>query len=421
MRGIFLLGVILLLLLWGIRTHFLLVLAYVWASIFTPQHVAYSVIKSIPISLILAVFAFWGFINLKKTDYIRWRAQSIIAGLLAIWMTLTLLWAVVPEAAYIKWDWAIKSIAFTVIIPHFIRSRQDFEAFIWTILISGMAHCIPFGIKVVLSGGGYGMPLGLVAGNSGYGEGSTLAMFSVSLIPMALYLYLHQTLLPQLRLVKWMLVTFIIFLLLTAIGTYARTALVCLVLLAVCLVYYGNRRIASIVLIFILAAVAYPFIGADWLERMSSISNDSEASAMGRIAVWKWVMEYVANHPWGGSFEMYRTNTYSMELSDGSFLHVAGKAFHSIYFEVLGEGGILGFLMFVALAACTLMAFIRHKKMLSLTGEYWLNDAGRYLLISTLVFLVGGMFIGVVFQSYFYYLAALSASYKNMEVKYART
>lgn len=420
MRGIFLLGVILLLLLWGFRAPILFVLAYVWASIFTPQHVAYSIIKSIPISLIFAVLAIGAFFALKKVDHVRWRAQSIITGLLAVWMTVTLLWAVAPAGAYYKWDWAIKSIAFTVIIPHFLRDRQDFEAFIWTILAAGMAHCIPFGAKVILSGGGYGMPLGLVAGNSGYGEGSTLAMFSVSLIPMAVYLFLHQTLLPQKRLAKWMLGSFVVFLLLTAIGTYARTALVCLAVLAACFVFYGKRRLLSILLITLLAAIAYQFIDAGWLERMSSINDDSETSAMGRVAVWKWVMEYVASHPWGGSFDMYRINTYSMELPDGSILQVEGKAFHSIYFEMLGEGGVPGFLMYAALIGLTLFAFMRHGKVLAATGEPWLGDAGRYLLIATLVFLAGGAFIGVAFQSYFYYLAALSAAYTNLGTKYAR-
>jgi len=421
MRGIFLLGVILLLLLWGFRAPILFVLAYVWASIFTPQHVAYSIIKSIPISLIFAVLAIGAFFMLKKVEYIRWRPQSIITGLLAAWMTLTLVWAVVPGPAFEKWDWAIKSIAFTVIIPHFLRDRQDFEAFIWTILAAGMAHCIPFGAKVILSGGGYGMPLGLVAGNSGYGEGSTLAMFSVSLIPMAMYLYLHQTLLPQRRLAKWMLGSFVVFLLLTAIGTYARTALVCLAVLAACFIYYGKRRLLSVVLVLVLAGVVYPFIDAGWLDRMSSINDDSEISAMGRVAVWKWVLEYVATHPWGGSFEMYRINTYSMQLPDGSFLQVEGKAFHSIYFEMLGEGGVPGFAMFLALIGLTIFAFMRHSKVLGVTGEIWLGDAGRYLLIATLVFLAGGAFIGVAFQSYFYYLAALSAAYANLGVKHART
>lgn len=420
MRDILLLGVILLLLIWGFRTPFLFVLAYVWASIFTPQKVAYSVVSSIPISLIFGALAFGAFFILKKADHIRWRPQSIISGLLVVWMTVTLLWAVAPEGAYFKWDWAIKSIAFTVIIPHFIRERKDFEAFVWTILVAGMAHCIPFGVKVLLSGGGYGRSLGLVAGNTGYGEGSTLAMFSVSLIPMAVYLYFHQTLLPQRRLVQGMLGAFVVFLLMTAIGTYARTALVCLAVLSVCFVYYGKRRVLSITIVLVLAAIAYQFIDVNWLDRMSSINDDSEASAMGRVAVWMWVLEYVAAHPWGGSFDMYRINSYAMTLPDGSVLQVEGKAFHSIYFEMLGEGGVPGFLMYAALIGLTLFAFMRHGKVLATTGEHWLGDAGRYLLIATLVFLAGGAFIGVAFQSYFYYLAALSAAYANLGTKYAR-
>jgi O-antigen ligase len=217
-----------------------------------------------------------------------------------------------------------------------------------------------------------------------------------------------------------MLGSFVVFLLLTAIGTYARTALVCLAVLATCFVYYGKRRLLSVLLVIILAAIAYPFIDSGWLERMSSINDDSETSAMGRVAVWKWVMEYVATHPWGGSFDMYRINTYAMELPDGSVLQVAGKAFHSIYFEMLGEGGVPGFLMYAALIALTLFSFMRHGKVLAATGESWLGDAGRYLLICTLVFLAGGAFIGVAFQSYFYYLAALSAAYTNLGTKYAR-
>ncbi|MBS0493913.1 MAG: putative O-glycosylation ligase, exosortase A system-associated [Proteobacteria bacterium] len=421
MRGVFLLGVISLVILWGFRAPILFVLGYVWASIFTPQRVAYSIVTSIPISLIFALFSFAAFFLLKKENYIRWRTQSIMSGLLAVWMTVSLLWAVVPESAYIKWDWAVKSIVFTVIIPHFIRGKKEFEAFLWTILIPGMAHCIAFGAKVFLSGGGYGIPLGLVGGNTGYGEGSTLAMFSVSLIPVAAYLFFHQTLLPQKNMTRWMLGSFIVLLLLAGIGTYARTAAVCLVVLVVCLIYYSKRKLLGVLSILLFAAVVYPFIDVSWIERMATIDSGSDASAMGRVAVWKWVIEYIAIHPLGGSFDMYRINSYTMDLSDGSILHVTAKAFHSIYFEVLGEGGIPGILIFIVLILTTLAAFMRHREILTTTGEAWLSDAGRYLLMSTLVYLAGGAFIGIAFQSYFYYLAALSAAYINLGVKYART
>lgn len=419
MRGVFLLGVILLVISWGFRTPILFVLGYVWASIFTPQLVAYSVVTSIPISFILAALAFGGFLLLPKVDHIQWRAQSIVTGIFVVWMTITLWWAVVPDEAYSKWDWAIKSMAFTIIIPHFIGGRREFEAFLWTILLSGMAHCIPFGLKMVLSGGGYDMPLGLVESNSGYGEGSTLAMFSVSLIPISIYLYLHQTLFMQKRLIQRALGVFIVILVLASVGTYARTAVVCLLVLALCLIYYSKRRLLGVFFVISLAVLVYPFIETGWVERMSTIDSGTDASAMGRVAVWKWVIEYILMHPLGGSFDMYRINNYSMSLADGSVLHVANKAFHSIYFEVLGEGGIPGFLMFIALIALTLSAFMRYKKVLLATGEVWMADAGRYLLIAALIYLCGGAFIGVAFQSYFYYLVALSAAYMNLGARYA--
>lgn len=420
MRGIFLLAVVSFFLILGFSSPIIFVLGYVWASIFTPQLVAYSIIPSIPISFIFALLAFSAFLMLKRVEYIRWRAQSVVTGIFSVWMTVTLLWAVAPDAAYYKWDWAVKSIAFTIIIPFFIRDKKDLEVFIWTILISGMAHCIVFGVKVVLSGGGYGIPLGLVGNNTGFGESSTLAMFSVSLIPMAMYLYFNQTLVRKRRLIKLLLGVFVVFLLLTSIGTYARTAVVCLVTLAAALIYYGKRRLLSVMLVIVMAGVIYPFIDADWVARMSSINSGVDTSAMGRIAVWRWVIEYVISHPLGGSFEMYRINEYSMLLSDGSILHIDRKAYHNIFMEVLGEGGIPGFVMFLVLAGLTLAAFMRHKKVLQNTGERWLGDVGRYLLICTLVYLIGGLFIGVAFQSYFYYLVALSAAYINLGVKYGR-
>jgi putative inorganic carbon (HCO3(-)) transporter len=175
-----------------------------------------------------------------------------------------------------------------------------------------------------------------------------------------------------------------------------------------------------LLIIVALSIIAVPFIDVDWLERMYTINDDTEVSAMGRVAVWLWVIEYIATHPWGGSFDMFLINSYSMMLQDGTELTVMGKAFHSIYFEMLGEGGVPGFLMYAALIALTLSAFMRHKKVVLATKEKWLGDAGRYLLIATLVFLAGGAFIGVAFQSYFYYLVALSAAYLNLEKQYAR-
>jgi probable O-glycosylation ligase (exosortase A-associated) len=364
--------------------------------------------------LVFGILALFGFMLIKKPVHIKWRAQSIITGILVVWMTLTLAWAVAPQSALIKWDWAIKSLVFTIIIPHFLQSRRDFEAFIWTIVSSGMAHCISFGAKVILSGGGYGISLGLIGGNSGYAESSTLAMFAVSIVPMCIYLYLHQTIIPYRRLAKLMLVAFIMLALATAIGTYARTAFVCMAMLAISFIYFNKRKMRSVIFVLILGIVSYQFTTDGWLNRMSSIDDGTDSSAMGRVAVWKWVIEYVAQNPLGGSFTMYVINSYALELVDGSVIQVSGKAFHSVFFEMLGEGGVPGILLYLSLIGFSLHSFLKYRKLTPENDCGWLLDSGRYLLVSTLIFLAGGAFIGVAFQSYFYYLAALSAAYLNL-------
>ncbi|RJP64837.1 MAG: putative O-glycosylation ligase, exosortase A system-associated [Comamonadaceae bacterium] len=421
MRGILLMSVFLAILAMGFQAPFILVLGYVWVDIFTPQHIAYSIIRSVPVSLILGLCVFLSLFRMPKDEDIRLRAATVITAMFGVWMTMTLMWAEVPDAAMRKWDWAVKAVLFSCLIPYFLRSRTHIEAMLWTLVVSGIAHCIPFGIKVLVSGGGYGKPLGLIMGNAGLGEGSTLAMFAVMLVPMCLYLYKWQTLLPDAKWVRPMLIFFIVMALLTAIGTYARTGLISIGVLGLLLILRSRHKVAYLVIVLVAGFLLSLITSDEWAGRMGTIGDDTENSAMGRVAVWFWTLEYIATHPLGGSFEVYRINQTALELSDGSVLMVAGKAFHSIYFEVLGETGIPGIVMYLLIVLLTRNAFARVASMKTGPDDVWINDAARYLLFTLYIFLVGGAFIGIGFQSYFYYLAALAVGILNISGKLLRT
>lgn len=414
MRSLFITAVFLALIGMGFSAGFVFVLGYVWVDIFTPQLVAYSILPSVPVSLIMGALSFVAFLGLKDKFEVPLRFATVLTALFAIWMTLSLLWAAAPESAFDKWNWAIKNLLFSCLIPYFLRNRFQVEAFVWTVVISGMAHCLTFGAKVAISGGGYSMSLGLVSGNTGFGEGSTLAMFSVLLIPLCLYLYKWQTLIPNVRLAKLLLTGFIVAGILTSVGTFARTGLVCLGVLSLLLVLQSKNRIRILLSVVFLSVIGYQFAGEGWFNRMSTINDGTEESAMGRVAVWKWTLEYVSEHPWGGSFDMYRINDKAMQLEDGSVLQVRGKAFHSIYFETLGEGGWIGFALFALLILVTRRSFLMAKKNSLDGGVNWISGLGGYLLFSLYVFLAGGAFIGVAFQPVFYYLVALSVAVLNL-------
>lgn len=414
MRGIFLLSIYMAIIALGFNASFIFVLGYVWVDIFTPQHIAFSILSSIPVSLILGLCVFISFFRLPKDEWVKARAITWITLLFGLWMTATLFWAEVPGPALGKWDWAFKSVMFSSLVPFFLRSRVHIEAMLWTIVVSGIAHCIPFGIKVLLSGGGYGKPLGLIMGNSGYGEGSTLALISICLIPMCLYLYKNQTLVPNVRLAKVMLAGFIALALLTSIGTYARTGLISIGVLGLLLIMRSKAKLTYLAIVVVAGGLISLITSDAWLGRMGTIGDDSEDSAMGRVAVWQWTANYVLSHPMGGSFEVYRINETKLVLGDGSVLSVAGKAFHSIYFEILGETGIPGIVMYLSIVLLARSSFARIVKRAATGEDAWITEASRYLLFTLYVFLVGGAFIGIGFQSFFYYVAALSVAMLNL-------
>jgi probable O-glycosylation ligase (exosortase A-associated) len=419
MRSLFLSFVFLGLLGLGLRAPFVLVLGYVWVDLVTPQTISYMILNALPVSLIYGSIACAAAVMAPRDPAVRLRPTLLLLFVFAAWMTLSLTWAVLPDVATEKWGWAVKTVVFSCLVPYLIRTRVHLEALIWTMVLCGMAHAIPFGAKVVLSGGGYGKALGLASGNTGLGEGSTLAMFSTMLIPFCWFLWKHCSIVTPTRQVKVMLVAFGISAALTAVGTYARTGLIALAMLAAASIVYTKRKAALIVGVVVATAAASVFVADQWVERMGTIGNvGSEVSAMGRVAVWRWTLDYVASHPWGGSFGVYRINTFEMPLADGSVLTGSAKAFHSIYFEILGELGYPGLLLFMLIVLTTIRALMAVKKAAS---DDWTKDLATCTLVALLVYLASGAFIGVAFQPFLYYLASITVILQNLQSRLVMT
>jgi probable O-glycosylation ligase (exosortase A-associated) len=395
----------------GLRYPAVLGLGYMWVDITTPHLVAYSLISNLPASLIMGVAG----IAMLPTSFkhgIRpfFGAISVLIVLLAVWMSLTLLWAEVPDRAFQKWDVVIKTLAFCALMPLFFRTERHLEACIWVFVISGMFHCIPYAIKTALSGGGYGYAYGLTGGNSGFGEGSTLAMLAVMLLPLCQYLRTSQVLLGPKKVVNYMLLAFMLCCVLTAIGTFARTGLICLLVLGLMLLLGGKRKFRSIVLVAALALAIFYIASDAWMARMGSTTDSTEVSSMSRVAVWLWVWDYVNTNPWGGSFNMFMIGSYALSLTDGSTLQMSRKAFHSIYFEALGEGGFvaLGILLALWGKAFFMLRRLYHQGV-AVQNHKHIHFA-KHFAASLVIYLVGGNFIGVAFQSFSFMLIAMVAS-----------
>lgn len=411
MRSIVLTVFYLFFLVTGFSAAFVFALGYIWVDLFSPQQVSFSLLNRIPISMIMGVAAISSYLLFDRRDPPRLVFGLWLVLIWAIWITLTTLWAVVPVAAWDKWDWAIKTVVFAGFLPFIIRSRIQIEAMVLTIILSLSGTLIAGGVRTLFMGGGYQISLGLIPGNSGLAESSMLATASIAVIPLILYARKHTLLLARHPFVDWFCFGLIGAAILTSLGTFARTGIVVMATLALIMWAQSKRKVLYAALASIPGIVVLMALSGEWYARMTTISDfGSETSALGRIAVWLWTLDFAAAHPLGGGFAVYLINSFRLPIEGTTdFLEINARAFHSIYFEVLGEHGIVGFGIFATMICC-MFVYLRSVRRASrlVSEDTWLNELAKALTTSALVYLVGGAFVGIAFQPIFYYLFACS-------------
>ena len=422
MRDLFFIAILGLMFLMAFKRPFLFVLAYCYIDIVAPQRMSYFLLNSIPISMIFFALAFLGYVltDQKQDSCFTPRMAAIVALLFYCGYMTTQ--AFEPVAAATKWSWASKALFFAAFLPFTLHKRLRIEALVLIIVLCASSLIVTGGIKTALGGGGYGSLVLLVQDNSGLYEGSIISMVAIAIIPLILWLANHGTVFPPDWRVKAYAAALILACLLIPVGTEARTGLVCIGVLGVLLLRFSKRRFLYLVLIGTLGLSALPFLPSSFTERMNTIqSYDADESASTRLAVWGWTWDFVKQHPMGGGFDSYRLNKISYKIpvldKDGhatgesttTQVVDAGRAFHSSYFEMLGEHGFFGLIvwLFIHVGGVWRMEVLQrqyHKR--NRPEEAWVAPLALALQNFTIIYLVGSLFVGVAFQPFPYMVIA---------------
>lgn len=413
----------------GFSAAFAGALGFIWVDIVKPQNLAYSIIQGQPLSLIAALFMLSQFMLKDRKYPPRFGALLVLIAMFAVWVTLTTSMSTVPVRPWEKWDWAIKVLIFALLFPFVFRSRIQIEAFILVFIFSASTIFFSAGVKTLLGSGGYGTLAIPGAGNTGLSESSTLAMVCVMLVPLILFVMRHSIIFPR----NWFSICLFLGIIVTAlsavIGTAARTGVIAMGLLAVLAILKSKKKIwwISGLALIAIAVSTIDLSSTPWGARMSTIETyNQDSSALGRIAVWKWTLEYVGQHPFGGGFDAYAHNRIAAVTEDGTIHYypswqLAGKAFHSVYFEILGEQGIPGFLMYFSIIIITLLKLHKLKKRWrGHAGMAWMVGLADALTSSILVFLTGGAFVGIAYQPFIFYMISLTVAIDQYSVRAER-
>ncbi|AYJ86036.1 putative O-glycosylation ligase, exosortase A system-associated [Sphingomonas paeninsulae] len=420
MRDLAFVGFLLALIGMGFRRPFLFVLAYVYVDIVSPQRLTYILLNSVPISLILVSLAVgsWALFDDKRDT--RVTPRQVMLLMLLVYCGITTTQADFPLEAADKWSWVWKALAFAIFLPLTLRTRLRIESLVLFMVLSAASIIIVGGIKTAAGGGGYGSLNLMMDSNSGLYEGSILSTVAIAIIPLIAWLARYGTIyVPDWR-VRLFAAALIFACLLIPVGTQARTGLICIGVLGVTFLRQTKRRVLYLGGLAAVALVAIPMLPASFTTRMNTIQGyQADSSASTRIAVWQWTLGYVKDHPYGGGFEAYRQNKLRIvkhatvttgEQQDVSSIveYDQARAYHSAYFEMLGEQGYPGLVLWLVIHLSGLfrMEVLRTRYRKS-QEDGWIASLAIALQQGHLIYLIGSLFVGIAFQPFVYMLVGL--------------
>ena len=418
----------------GLRRPFLLILLYVYIDIVSPQRLTYFLLNSVPISLIAVAAAVGGWALFDDKVGLRVAPRQVLIVLLIGYCGLTTLSADFPIDAADKWEWVWKSLAFGAFLPFTLRTRLRIEALLLFMILSAATIIIVGGLKTVATrGGGYGELDLMVNNNSGMYEGSTISMVAIAILPVIWWFVRHGTVFAPDWRVRLFALALSFACLLIPIGTSTRTGLVCIGLIALLELRTVRRKLLYVAALATVGVAAVPFLPSAFTDRMSTIKTyQADESASTRIAVWGWTLDYVRQHPFGGGFYAFKGNKlrYELKAEGGKGAAAApervatdqARAWHSAYFEMLGEQGWPGLLLWLLIQLIGLVRMeVLRRRYRDPSGDLaWAGSLAAALQTAQLVYLLGSAFVGIASNPFIYMLVGAQIGLDTYLARHAR-
>lgn len=377
------------------------ILAWFWIGFMNPHRFAWGTIAEMSFAMIVGSVTLVAWFLSREQKWFPFTSVTILLALFSVWITWTTFFALVPDAAWMNWDRAIKILAMTFVTMAIMTSRERIHALIWVMVVSLGYFAVKGGIFTLLSGGEnhvFGPSKSFIADNN------QLAMALLMTLPLMRYLQLHSSV----RLVRYGLLAAMVLTVFSVIGSQSRGAFLALLAVGIAFMLKSRYRLQIGALALCIAVIGVWFVPEQWVERMETIPNYQEdASAMGRIHTWKFGYDIAKQHPLtGGGFNVSTNERLYLSMVPGeSRTH----SFHSVYFEVLGEHGFVGLTIFLLLGYFTWRTFGTVRKEAAEREDLqWASDLASMGQVSLIAYFTAGTFLNLAFFDLYYAIIALA-------------
>lgn len=374
-------------------------LVYSWLAFMRPQDMAWGAVRDLPLSQWVAIALAIGLVlSVGKERLLTLKPQTVLLILLAGWISLSTVLAVVPEMAEDIYGNYWKAILMAVLATGLARDRRRLRLLLLLIVFS-----IGFlGAKRGL----YGLMRGGVRFDDGPGgfmsDNNSFALALNMILPLLVGLALVE----KQKIVRIAAAVAAALCLLSIFFTFSRGGFLTLLVVGGLLIWRSQRRILVTCVLALGLAGFLLFTSEqmtqDYVRRAESIQNyEEDGSALGRINAWRTSWRVFLDYPLTGVGPNNLAAVFQRYSPEEDRFRVA----HNAYFQLLAECGLPALLLFLGALGVT---WWRMQRLRGSTSLAWIEVQARMLQISIAGYLVGSMFLNTAYSELIYYLIGLS-------------
>ncbi len=377
------------------------VLLWSWLGYMNPHRLTYGFAFNFPFSQVVAAATLIAIVFSSEKKKIPWHPIVVFWLLLVLWMNVTTLFSINHDEAISEWNRTMKIMLMVLITLLLMQKRERLHLLVWIIAMSLAFFGVKGGIFSLATGGNYkvwGPAYSFIEGNN------ELALALVMTIPLMRYLQLTTE-------NKWIKRGILIAIGLTAISvltSFSRGALLASTMMALFLAWKSPNRARMFAGMVLVVPIILSLMPQTWWDRMNTIqSYQEDGSAMGRINAWHFATNLALDRPLvGGGFQAFSKDLFKKYAPVPDDFHDA----HSIYFEMLGEQGFVGLILFLLVGAATFITgngIIRDVK--DRADLSWARYLASMIQVSLIGYATGGAFLGLGYYDLPYHLVAIMA------------
>jgi putative inorganic carbon (hco3(-)) transporter len=388
------------------------VLTWAWIAIMSPHRLTWDFTYTLQLNLVIVVITFIAWVVAREPKRLPMNSATAMIILFMAWMTLTTATSLAPANSWFHWDLHIKNLVFALAVMAIMRSQVRIQALIWITVLSIGYFGVKGGGFTIANGGAYtvlGPPESIIE------DRNHLALACCMIIPLMNYLRVTTAN----RLIKIGLMLAMALTIISVIGSYSRGGFLALSVTAFVFWLRSSGKLMTMVLLLACFVPAVSLMPASWKDRIGTIENyQKDDSVQGRFDAWNYAMRVAKDRPLLGG------GLATTEVGAVFHKYVPGRpqrAAHSIYFQVLGDQGLIGLLIFLGIGV---VGWLNTRSIIRLAKgkpEFeWAWHLGRMMQVSFISYFVAGAALSMAYYTVFFVSVAIVALVKAILVKAER-